>query len=159
MQVHHWPYRLDGSIDGSVRVLDQSRHAAFSPRFAKLSGPVVAAAGPDGSQYVAWQYRAFGAPPFGDPAAGPAEAELAFVLKDDLLEGDLDEEIDLTGVTRERTLAALAAIVIPAIDWVRLVPERIGRVKAALDPLVDPAFFGALPCNSMGYSSSPSRRS
>jgi hypothetical protein len=66
VQVHHWPYRLDGRIDGTVRVLDQSRHAAFSPRFARLSGPLVAAAGPDGSQYVAWHYRAFGAPPFGD---------------------------------------------------------------------------------------------
>ncbi len=31
---------------------------------------------------------------------------------------------------------ALASIVFPAIDWVALVPERIGRVRAALEPVL-----------------------
>ena len=32
---------------------------------------------------------------------------------------------------------AIAAIVVPAIDWVRTVPERIGKVQDALRPIVD----------------------
>ncbi|GAA4006279.1 AI-2E family transporter [Sphingomonas humi] len=32
---------------------------------------------------------------------------------------------------------ALLSIVIPAIDWVALLPERIGRVRTALQPLLD----------------------
>ncbi|GAA4019975.1 AI-2E family transporter [Sphingomonas swuensis] len=32
---------------------------------------------------------------------------------------------------------ALLSIVIPAIDWVALLPERIGRVREALEPLLD----------------------
>ncbi len=32
---------------------------------------------------------------------------------------------------------AIGSIVIPAIDWVALVPERLDRVRAALEPLVD----------------------
>jgi predicted PurR-regulated permease PerM len=32
---------------------------------------------------------------------------------------------------------ALLSIVIPAIDWVALLPERIGRVRTALEPLLD----------------------
>ena len=32
---------------------------------------------------------------------------------------------------------AIGSIVIPAIDWVALVPERIDRVRSALEPLVD----------------------
>jgi predicted PurR-regulated permease PerM len=37
------------------------------------------------------------------------------------------------------TLAAFAigSIVLPAIDWVALIPERIGKVQAALNPLLD----------------------
>jgi predicted PurR-regulated permease PerM len=32
---------------------------------------------------------------------------------------------------------AIGSIVLPAIDWVALIPERIGKVKAALDPLFE----------------------
>ncbi len=32
---------------------------------------------------------------------------------------------------------ALASIVLPAIDWVAMVPQRIDRVRVALDPIVD----------------------
>jgi predicted PurR-regulated permease PerM len=32
---------------------------------------------------------------------------------------------------------AIASIVLPAIDWVALIPERIGRVRAAIGPLLD----------------------
>jgi len=32
---------------------------------------------------------------------------------------------------------AIGSIVLPAIDWIALIPERIGKVKAALDPLLD----------------------
>ena len=32
---------------------------------------------------------------------------------------------------------ALASIVLPAIDWVALIPERIGKVRAALEPVFD----------------------
>ena len=32
---------------------------------------------------------------------------------------------------------AVASIVLPAIDWVALIPERIGKVKAALEPVLD----------------------
>nr|WP_317617473.1 hypothetical protein [Sphingomonas daechungensis] len=32
---------------------------------------------------------------------------------------------------------AIGSIVLPAIDWVALVPERIPRVKAELDPVLD----------------------
>src|SRR5687767_10129653 len=35
------------------------------------------------------------------------------------------------------TIFTVASIVLPAIDWVALVPERIGKVRAALDPLMD----------------------
>ncbi|HET9811873.1 MAG TPA: AI-2E family transporter [Sphingomicrobium sp.] len=35
------------------------------------------------------------------------------------------------------TIFAIGSIVLPAIDWVALIPERIGKVKAALDPLLD----------------------
>ena len=42
-------------------------------------------------------------------------------------------------VTMFLTLAngALAAIVVPATEWVQLLPERIGRVRATLAPLLD----------------------
>ena len=33
--------------------------------------------------------------------------------------------------------AAVAAIVLPATEWVRLLPERIGRIRETLDPLLD----------------------
>jgi predicted PurR-regulated permease PerM len=32
---------------------------------------------------------------------------------------------------------AIGSIVLPAIDWITLIPERIGKVKAALAPLLD----------------------
>ena len=32
---------------------------------------------------------------------------------------------------------AIGAIVLPAIDWVALIPERIGQVRATLEPLLD----------------------
>ncbi len=32
---------------------------------------------------------------------------------------------------------AVAAIVLPATEWVRLLPERIGRIRETLDPLLD----------------------
>jgi predicted PurR-regulated permease PerM len=32
---------------------------------------------------------------------------------------------------------AIASIVLPAIDWVALIPERIGKMKAALEPVLD----------------------
>jgi predicted PurR-regulated permease PerM len=32
---------------------------------------------------------------------------------------------------------AIGSIVLPAIDWVALIPERIGKVKTALEPLLD----------------------
>ena len=32
---------------------------------------------------------------------------------------------------------AVASIVLPAIDWVALIPERIGKVKVALEPVLD----------------------
>ena len=32
---------------------------------------------------------------------------------------------------------AIASIVLPAIDWVALIPERIGKVRAALEPVLD----------------------
>lgn len=35
------------------------------------------------------------------------------------------------------TTFALLSIVIPAIDWVALLPERIGRVRAALEPVLN----------------------
>ena len=35
------------------------------------------------------------------------------------------------------TIFAIASIVLPAIDWVALVPERIGKVRAALEPVID----------------------
>jgi predicted PurR-regulated permease PerM len=35
------------------------------------------------------------------------------------------------------TIFTLASIVLPAIDWVALVPERIGKVREALAPLMD----------------------
>ncbi len=35
------------------------------------------------------------------------------------------------------TVFAIGSIVLPAIDWIALIPERIGKVKAALDPLLD----------------------
>lgn len=35
------------------------------------------------------------------------------------------------------TTFALLSIVIPAIDWVGLLPERIGRVREAMEPLLD----------------------
>ncbi len=35
------------------------------------------------------------------------------------------------------TIFTIASIVLPAIDWVALVPERIGKVRAALEPLMD----------------------
>src|SRR5688500_11610336 len=35
------------------------------------------------------------------------------------------------------TIFVIASIVLPAIDWVALVPERIGKVRAALEPLMD----------------------
>lgn len=62
-EVHHWPFNLEGSIDGAVRVLDAERYARFSPRYARLAGPVTAAAGRDGSQFVAWRYEVIGAAP------------------------------------------------------------------------------------------------
>ena len=35
------------------------------------------------------------------------------------------------------TIFAIAAIVIPAIDWIQRIPERIDRVRVALDPILD----------------------
>src|SRR4029450_1217916 len=35
------------------------------------------------------------------------------------------------------SIFAMAAIVIPAIDWVVLIPQRLGRVTDALAPLID----------------------
>ena len=35
------------------------------------------------------------------------------------------------------TIFAVGSIVLPAIDWVALIPERIGKVQAALNPLLD----------------------
>jgi predicted PurR-regulated permease PerM len=35
------------------------------------------------------------------------------------------------------TIFAIGSIVLPAIDWVALIPERIGKVKTALEPLLD----------------------
>jgi predicted PurR-regulated permease PerM len=35
------------------------------------------------------------------------------------------------------TIFAIGSIVLPAIDWVALIPERIGKVQAALNPLLD----------------------
>jgi predicted PurR-regulated permease PerM len=35
------------------------------------------------------------------------------------------------------TIFAIGSIVLPAIDWVALIPERIGKVQAALNPLFD----------------------
>jgi predicted PurR-regulated permease PerM len=32
---------------------------------------------------------------------------------------------------------AIGSIVLPAIDWVALIPERIGKVKTALEPILD----------------------
>jgi predicted PurR-regulated permease PerM len=32
---------------------------------------------------------------------------------------------------------AIGSIVLPAIDWIALIPERIGKVKVALEPLLD----------------------
>ncbi|HEX6219006.1 MAG TPA: AI-2E family transporter, partial [Sphingomicrobium sp.] len=32
---------------------------------------------------------------------------------------------------------AIASIVLPAINWVALIPERIGKVRAALEPVLD----------------------
>jgi predicted PurR-regulated permease PerM len=34
------------------------------------------------------------------------------------------------------TIFAIGSIVLPAVDWVALVPQRIGKVKAALDPVL-----------------------
>ena len=34
-------------------------------------------------------------------------------------------------------LFAVGSIVLPAIDWVALIPERIPKVRAALDPVLD----------------------
>ncbi len=62
-QVHYWPFNLEGTISGEVRVLDTERYARFSPRFARLNGPLTAAIGRDGSQYVAWRYQIVGAAP------------------------------------------------------------------------------------------------
>ncbi len=62
-QVQHWPFSLEGSINGMVRVLDTERYPRFSPRFATLSGPVTAVAARDGSHYVSWRYRIVGAAP------------------------------------------------------------------------------------------------
>jgi predicted PurR-regulated permease PerM len=35
------------------------------------------------------------------------------------------------------TVFAIGSIVLPAIDWVALIPERIGKVQTALNPLLD----------------------
>ncbi|HET8534978.1 MAG TPA: AI-2E family transporter [Sphingomicrobium sp.] len=35
------------------------------------------------------------------------------------------------------TVFAIGSIVLPAIDWVALIPERIGKVQAALNPILD----------------------
>src|SRR5678815_1716996 len=35
------------------------------------------------------------------------------------------------------TVFAIGSIVLPAIDWITLIPERIGKVQAALSPLLD----------------------
>jgi predicted PurR-regulated permease PerM len=35
------------------------------------------------------------------------------------------------------TIFTIASIVLPAIDWIALVPERIGKVREALEPLMD----------------------
>jgi len=35
------------------------------------------------------------------------------------------------------TVFAIGSIVLPALDWVTLIPERIGKVRATLEPLLD----------------------
>ncbi len=56
-EVHHWPYSLQGTIDGTARVLDAERYPRNAPLFAQLSGPVVASTGRDGSLYVSWRFQ------------------------------------------------------------------------------------------------------
>jgi hypothetical protein len=55
-EVHHWPYNLQGTIDGMVRVLDAWRNASDF-FFAGLSGPLETSTGRDGSLYVSWRFR------------------------------------------------------------------------------------------------------
>ncbi len=61
-EVHHWPYTLQGTLDGTVRVLDTERYARSAPRFAQLSGPIDASTGRDGSLYVSWRFQTPTAP-------------------------------------------------------------------------------------------------
>lgn len=56
-EVHHWPYNLQGTLDGVARVLDAERYERSSPRFAQLSGPLDASTGRDGSLYVSWRFK------------------------------------------------------------------------------------------------------
>jgi hypothetical protein len=56
-EVHHWPYTLQGTLDGTVRVLDAERYPRTSPLFAQLSGPIDASTGRDGSLYVSWRFQ------------------------------------------------------------------------------------------------------
>ncbi len=55
-EVHHWPYTLEGTIDGTARVLDAERYPRSAPRFAQLSGPIDASTARDGSLYVSWRF-------------------------------------------------------------------------------------------------------
>lgn len=55
-EVHHWPYTLQGTIDGSARVLDAERYPRNAPLFAQLSGPIEASTARDGSLYVSWRF-------------------------------------------------------------------------------------------------------
>ncbi|MDH4378025.1 MAG: hypothetical protein QE494_17155 [Ramlibacter sp.] len=56
-EVHHWPYTLQGTIDGTARVLDAERYPRNAPLFAQLSGPIDASTGRDGSLYVSWRFQ------------------------------------------------------------------------------------------------------
>lgn len=55
-EVHHWPYTLQGTIDGMPRVLDAERYPRNAPLFAQLSGPIEASTARDGSLYVSWRF-------------------------------------------------------------------------------------------------------
>ncbi len=55
-EVHHWPYTLQGTIDGMPRVLDAERYPRSAPLHVNLSGPIEASTGRDGSLYVSWRF-------------------------------------------------------------------------------------------------------
>jgi hypothetical protein len=71
-EVHHWPYTLQGTIDGTARVLDADRDPRNSPLFAQLSGPRDASTGRDGSLYVSWRFQTPVSPQLPKPTGVPA---------------------------------------------------------------------------------------